>query len=165
VSYRFDFGDGTVVGPQTLPTAAHVYGAGTWTARVTVTDNGGATGTASVTVTVSSLLGPLLQADTLNLRDAQPAAALAPRVIPNPVRAEAQLTFRTSREGPLSVGIFDLLGRRVRKLLDRSSLPAGLYSVTFDGRGDDGAPLRGGVYFYRIRSAEGMKAGRLVIMK
>jgi len=164
-SYRFDFGDGTVVGPQTLPTAAHVYAAGVWTARVTVTDNGGATGTASVTVTVSNLLGPLLQADMLNLRDVQPAAALAPRVIPNPVRTEAQLKFRTSRDGPLSVGIFDLFGRRVRRLLDMSSLPAGLYTVTFDGQDDDGVRLREGMYFYRIRSAEGLNAGRLVIMR
>src|SRR5207249_7685083 len=52
-SYRFDFGDGTIVGPQPGATATHTCAAGTWTARVTVTDNGGATATASATVTVS----------------------------------------------------------------------------------------------------------------
>src|SRR5207249_2663788 len=52
-SYRFDFGDGTVGGPQPGATATHTYAAGTWTAKVTVTDNGGATATASATVTVS----------------------------------------------------------------------------------------------------------------
>src|SRR5439155_330554 len=52
-SYRFDFGDGTVVGPQAGATATHTYAAGTWTARVTVADNGGATATASATVTVA----------------------------------------------------------------------------------------------------------------
>src|SRR5439155_1759555 len=55
-SYRFDFGDGTVVGPQSLPTAAHTYAAGRWTCTVTVTDNAGATATASVAVT-ATLLG------------------------------------------------------------------------------------------------------------
>src|SRR5207247_2051134 len=50
-SYRFDFGDGTVVGPQPGATATHTYAAGTWTARVTVTDNGGAIATACATVT------------------------------------------------------------------------------------------------------------------
>ena len=86
-------------------------------------------------------------------------------MIPNPVRTEAQLKFRTSRDGPLSVGIFDLFGRRVRRLLDMSSLPAGFYTVTFDGRDDDGIRLRDGVYFYQIRSGTGLKAGRLVVMR
>jgi PKD repeat protein len=53
VSYRFDFGDGTVVGPQAGATASHTYAAGTWTATVTVTDNAGATSVASAVVTVS----------------------------------------------------------------------------------------------------------------
>src|SRR5262245_38551613 len=53
VSYRFDFGDGTVVGPQPGATATHVYAAGSWTASVTVTDNLGNAGTASATVVAS----------------------------------------------------------------------------------------------------------------
>src|SRR5439155_18498376 len=40
-SYRFDFGDGTVVGPQPGSAATHTYAAGRWTCRVTVTDNNG----------------------------------------------------------------------------------------------------------------------------
>src|SRR5439155_10166436 len=53
-SYRFDFGDGTVVGPQPGSTATHTYAAGRWTCTVVVTDNSGATGSASAVVTVSS---------------------------------------------------------------------------------------------------------------
>src|SRR5207244_10195660 len=37
-SYRFDFGDGTVVGPQPGATATHTYAAGSWTASVQRTD-------------------------------------------------------------------------------------------------------------------------------
>jgi PKD repeat protein len=52
VSYAFDFGDGTIVGPQATPTATHTYGLGAWTAVLTVTDNSG--GTATDTVIVST---------------------------------------------------------------------------------------------------------------
>src|SRR5206468_2532098 len=52
-SYRFDFGDGTMVGPQPGATATHTYAAGTWAAKVTVADNGGAIASASATVTVA----------------------------------------------------------------------------------------------------------------
>jgi len=56
VSYRFVFGDGSApVGPQASATTTHVYStAGTYTATVTVTDNLGATGTASKTLTLSA---------------------------------------------------------------------------------------------------------------
>ncbi|MBI3608695.1 MAG: PKD domain-containing protein [Nitrospirae bacterium] len=71
VSYRFDFGDGTVVGPQTAPTATHVYAAGNWTATVTVADTRGASGSTALPVTVaavgsgSNLIGnPSFEIDT-----------------------------------------------------------------------------------------------------
>ena len=56
VSYRFDFGDGTIVGPQPSPTAIHTYAGGNRTLAVTVTDGDGMTGTASVTVAIGTSL-------------------------------------------------------------------------------------------------------------
>ena len=55
-SYTFDFGDGTIVGPQTSPTANHTYQTpGTYyPVTVTVTDSNNATSTATQTVTVNS---------------------------------------------------------------------------------------------------------------
>jgi hypothetical protein len=55
LSYRFDFGDGTIVGPQPGATATHTYAAGSWTASVLVTDNGGGTATATTPVLVASV--------------------------------------------------------------------------------------------------------------
>jgi parallel beta-helix repeat protein len=56
-TYTFDFGDGTVVGPQAGATATHTYAAaGTYTVSVTATDTAGLTSTpatAGVTVTTS----------------------------------------------------------------------------------------------------------------
>jgi PKD repeat protein len=54
-SYRFDFGDGTIVGPGPAATATHSYAAGSWTVTLTVTDNDGATGAATVPVTVAAV--------------------------------------------------------------------------------------------------------------
>ncbi len=53
-SYRFNLGDGTIVGPQASPQTSHTYAAGTWTATVTVTDVIGYTDSESATV--SSLI-------------------------------------------------------------------------------------------------------------
>jgi PKD repeat protein len=54
-TYRFDFGEGTVVGPQAQATADHTYNAaGTYTVTVTVTDTGGKSSEASAQVTVTT---------------------------------------------------------------------------------------------------------------
>jgi hypothetical protein len=54
VSYRFDCGDGTILGPQSSAVVPHLYAQGNWTASVTVTDNDGGTRTASVPITVAA---------------------------------------------------------------------------------------------------------------
>jgi hypothetical protein len=54
-AYTFDFGDGTVVGPQSAPTTQHTYTtAGTYLVNLTVTDRAGNTARASRTITVLS---------------------------------------------------------------------------------------------------------------
>src|SRR6185369_6374315 len=51
VSYRFDFGDGTVVGPQPSPIATHKYGSrGMFRVSVSVTDSAGLTATATALI-------------------------------------------------------------------------------------------------------------------
>jgi len=54
-SYRFDFGDGTSVGPGNMASVWHTYVAGNWSARLTVTDNRGATRTTSAPIIVASV--------------------------------------------------------------------------------------------------------------
>jgi hypothetical protein len=56
-SYRFDFDDGTIVGPQAGASASHTYTqAGTFTVAVTVKDTAGLAATATTTVTVKQNL-------------------------------------------------------------------------------------------------------------
>ena len=53
-TYTFDFGDGTVVGPQTSGVATHdLLSTGTHVVTVTVTDAGGLTGTSEATVSLT----------------------------------------------------------------------------------------------------------------
>lgn len=54
MSYRYDFGDGTIVGPQPGSSAAHTYAAGYWNAIATVTDDAGASRSDSVQMIVAA---------------------------------------------------------------------------------------------------------------
>ena len=54
-SYKFNFGDGTTVGPQSAASATHTYqSAGSYTVTVTTTDSNNLTSQATKTVTVSA---------------------------------------------------------------------------------------------------------------
>ena len=57
-AYTFDFGDGTVVGPQSGATAQHTYqSAGTFTVKVTVTDIANLSSSATSQVSVANPVG------------------------------------------------------------------------------------------------------------
>ncbi|HEY2955648.1 MAG TPA: right-handed parallel beta-helix repeat-containing protein, partial [Candidatus Eisenbacteria bacterium] len=86
-------------------------------------------------------------------------------IAPNPMRMEAQLAFTTSRPGAVSVHIFDVSGRLVRTLADGAVTSAGRHLFKLDGRRDDGGPIGDGLYFYQVRTAEGQKVGRFVVVK
>ena len=92
-------------------------------------------GTNSVTVAIEGSLftGGRFRA----MMDIQVSASgggnLAASISPNPLNPDAILTFRTEREGPARVDLFDVGGRRVRSLLVEANLSVGYHDVRIDG--------------------------------
>jgi len=84
---------------------------------------------------------------------------------PNPINPVGTLRFSVTRAGPLRVNLFDVQGRLVKTILDETLAPAGDRSVLIDGRGQKGASLGSGIYFYRIESRAGVVTGRFAILK
>ncbi len=83
---------------------------------------------------------------------------------PNPAVGLAAISFSLSRPGRVSLGIYDLAGRRVRSLLD-TDLPLGRHEVIWDGRGDPGDRIPGGIYFYRLSGPDSARTGRLTLSR
>lgn len=84
-------------------------------------------------------------------------------VSPVPSRSRSVISFVLTQPGPLHVVLYDMAGRKVRNLLDDPSAPAGLYELPVERRAADQL-LSAGVYFFRIRAAEGASSGRLVFI-
>lgn len=80
---------------------------------------------------------------------------------PNPSLSTTSIAFTLPREGPARVSIHDAAGRRVRTLHD-GLLTAGRHGFGWDGRADDGRSSAPGVYFVRLRTAEGTASRPLV---
>ncbi len=62
------------------------------------------------------------------------------------------------------LGIYDILGRRVRTLVQRQE-GAGYHRVVWDGRNAAGAPVSSGVYFYVLQTEGFVKRLRMMIVK
>jgi len=88
--------------------------------------------------------------------------AAARRVLeihPNPCNPRATLRFATATEGPVSLDVYDLAGRRVSLLL-RGDLVAGEHVVQWDGAGQPS-----GFYFAVLRAEGKETAEKLVLLK
>lgn len=78
-----------------------------------------------------------------------PAAAL--RAGPNPFRTGVTLRLALSGADAVDIDVFDLEGRRVRRL-HPSSITPGEHLVTWDGRDEAGREVAAGVYVARAEA-------------
>lgn len=81
---------------------------------------------------------------------------------PNPFRTRTTLRVALATAGPLTLDIFDLSGRRVRRLAE-GDFAAGEHAYAWDGRTDAGARAVEGIYFARL-FAGGRQAGRKITL-
>ena len=89
---------------------------------------------------------------------------IKPRVRPNPLNPQAELSFTISREGMVRVAIYDMKGRLVKSLLD-GFRGVGDQTLTWDGSNTRSQRVASGVYFLRIQAPEGEVVQRVAVVK
>jgi hypothetical protein len=71
---------------------------------------------------------------------------------PNPFRVRTAIRYTLPRSGLTEMGIFDVSGRLVKRVMAKSWLPAGNGSVVWDATNEAGSRVSPGVYLYRLTS-------------
>ncbi len=137
------------------------------TIQLTVTDLINATVTATKTVTVAGGAGgarveqaaaPVPSLTTLSA-ETLPARYALEQNHPNPFNPSTEIRFYLPESGPISLIIYDVTGRAVRRLI-HSVLPAGTHRISFDA-----ASLPSGVYLYRITAGTFTETRRMTLLK
>ena len=85
-------------------------------------------------------------------------------VYPNPFNPKTTLGFSLPRTSHVSLDIFDLKGRLVRRLVDESFAP-GMHEVTWNGLDDSGHPVSTGIYFSRLRAADFTQTRKMTLVR
>lgn len=98
---------------------------------------------------------------TLDAGDVAPTAVAFGTPAPNPMHGSTSVWYALPSSGRVSVDVFDVSGARVRSLV-RGERAAGRYSLTWDGRTDDGARAPAGLYYLRFEGG-GLTQSRKVV--
>lgn len=97
-------------------------------------------------------------------RDLPTAEDYSLRNDPNPFNPRTRISFSLPRAGRTQLAIFDLLGRRVRVLVD-GYLEAGPHVRTWDGLDDTGQTLGSGTYLSRLSTEGRFMQTKMLLIK
>ncbi len=78
---------------------------------------------------------------------------------PNPFKPRTTIRFSVPEQGPVSVKVYDVMGRLVAELHD-GTLPAGIHNVAWDASG-----MASGVYFYRMQAGNFVESKRMMLLQ
>jgi Secretion system C-terminal sorting domain/PQQ-like domain/Domain of unknown function (DUF5122) beta-propeller len=88
-----------------------------------------------------------------------PFVALAP-IHPNPVGAYATIRYQLPAATPVSLGVYDLQGRQVERLIEHEVQIAGEHQVRVDA-----SQLATGCYFYRLEAGGVVRTQKAVVVR
>lgn len=101
----------------------------------------------------------------VNNNPSQPAFTfeLAPNY-PNPFNPETTIRYQVARSVKVNITIYNVLGQKVRTLLDASK-PAGAHRVVWNGKDERGMSLPTGMYFYKMRAGEFVQVRKMLLLQ
>lgn len=92
-----------------------------------------------------------------------PGASLLMSNTPNPFNASTELRFDMPADAQYVINVYDAAGARVRTFSGLGR--AGINTVPWDGRDEQGANAASGVYYYRLETGGGADSGKMVLIK
>lgn len=113
---------------------------------------------------VSELGSYVIGVVDINKLEVLPSAYRLDQNSPNPFNGWTEIPFITGEQAHVTVDVFNVLGQRVATLADLD-LPAGSYSISWDGRTDAGEECGSGTYFYRLTAGSHVETKKMLYLK
>lgn len=94
----------------------------------------------------------------------EPVPTLRAYNYPNPFNPDTRITFALQGEGSITITMYDVLGRKVRTLVEEH-MDEGVHTVEWDGRDKHGQTLSSGVYYCRIEAQSSSQTIPLTLIR
>jgi len=108
-------------------------------------------------------IAPLPELSDAEPQGTPPRFALAQNY-PNPFNPQTTISFSLGREGRAEVGVFDVSGRRVTVLADRT-FTAGTHTLTWNGCDAQGRAVPSGTYVVRLETESDVGARKVILIR
>jgi hypothetical protein len=89
---------------------------------------------------------------------------LAEPACPNPFLGSTNLQYTIPRAEHVTIAVFDIRGRRIRRLVDEVLAPR-RYVAAWNGSDDSGRPVASGTYFCRLTAGSHSETRRMVLIR
>jgi hypothetical protein len=83
---------------------------------------------------------------------------------PNPFKTQTSISYSLARGGEVELAVYSLTGRLVAHLVDGYA-SEGAHRAVWDGRDRFGRKVGPGVYYYRLVTDQGMRAGKMILLR
>jgi hypothetical protein len=83
---------------------------------------------------------------------------------PNPFNPNTTIRFSTPEQSHVRITIFNLLGQKIRTLVDEEYLP-GYHSVVWDGTDERSRLVASGIFFYMFKAGNNVHIKKMVLLK
>ncbi len=84
---------------------------------------------------------------------------------PNPFSSVSTLDYQIAQSGPVRLDVYGVDGRHVRALASAAWQEVGLHRVSWDGRDDLTQRVSAGIYYYRLRAADGLSTRQVLVLE
>ena len=85
-------------------------------------------------------------------------------IYPNPFNSQCKIKITTAGVERVNLTIYDMLGRKVRTLLN-NSVSSGVHQISWDGRDLQGSTVASGVYIFNLIQGEFAASARATLVK
>ncbi len=83
---------------------------------------------------------------------------------PNPFNPETKISYSMANSGNAELTIYNIKGQRVKTLVN-DHVESGEHSTIWNGKDDKDSDVSSGVYFYRLKTAEGVQNRKMLLLK
>lgn len=84
---------------------------------------------------------------------------------PNPFTPTTTIRYALPAPMPVTLRVYDILGREVATLRSTERDAAGTHTVVWDGRTRSGRPAASGTYLYRLQAGNTVRSGHMVLVR
>lgn len=84
---------------------------------------------------------------------------------PNPFNPKTNIKFQIPKSTNVTLEIFNILGQKIRTLIDNEFQDANVYEIQWNGKDNNDTQVGSGLYFFKLKTNEYSKTKKMILLR